>query len=158
MTEKVIGIDPGKSGAIVLLGNQVFEFKVMPLCDGSNDIDFFKVYRFLKKHKDAHVYLERAVAFGMGVTGAFNYGRGFSVLECAITAAKNPVTYVSPMVWAKAMHKGVSNKLKAKDKSLVAAQRLFKKEMTKVPRTPKSKKPHDGVIDALLIAGYGLRK
>jgi hypothetical protein len=55
------------------------------------------------------------------------------------------------------MHEGVSSDLKPKAKSLIAAKRLYASLYAKLPKKPKGG-DHDGYIDALLIAGYGLRR
>jgi hypothetical protein len=163
--KNVIGIDPGNSGALVLLGKEVFEFSLMPLKqDGKSSV---VDYRGLEKSIAAlaskvsgqvdMVFLERAYAGGMGATSAFNYGRGFATLELVVELLDLPVTYVEPAKWTKVMHQGISKDLKPKAKSVIAAKRLFPKEFRMVPVGPKSGKPHEGILDALLIAGYGMR-
>jgi hypothetical protein len=103
------------------------------------------------------VFLERAVSFGMGSTGAFNYGRGFAVLEIALKLLEFPVTFVEPAKWSKDMHAGISKDLKPKAKSLVAVERLFPKIVKTLPRNTKGRLL-EGPVDALLIAAYGFRQ
>lgn len=153
---KVVAIDPGQQGAFVFLDGENFESYVMPLAP-SKDVDFDAVRSILAKAPGAHVFLERAHAGAMGVTGAFNYGRAFMALEIAIKLSGLAVTYVEPAKWTKLMHEGISKDLKPKAKSLIAVQRLFPNLIEKIPKTPKSGKMHEGVVDALLIAGFGAR-
>lgn len=157
----VLAIDPGNNGALVRLTKSGdFEWRSMPLKeDGKNtSVDFFGVEKILRSFLGVDmVLLERASAFNMGASGAFNYGRGFAALEIAIALLDMPVTYVEPSKWSRAMHQGISKDLKPKAKSLIAAERLYPKQFKQVPRGPISGKPHEGVIDALLIAGYGLK-
>lgn len=152
----VLAIDPGQQGAFVWLEGDFFEWAVMPLkADGSKDVDFEKV-RALMNRRSARVFLERAHAGAMGTTGAFNYGRAFAALEIAILLSNFPVTYVEPAKWAKVMHDGISKDLKPKAKSTIAVERLFKKFHDQIPKN-KNGKMHEGVMDALLLAGYGER-
>lgn len=152
----VLAIDPGQAGALVWLAGDFFEWAVMPLkADGTKDLDFAKA-RELIARRPAHVFLERAHAGAMGTTGAFNYGRSFAGLEIAIELSGLPVTYLEPSKWAKVMHEGISKDLKPKAKSIIAVDRLFKKFHDQIPKN-KNGKMHEGVMDALLIAGYAER-
>jgi hypothetical protein len=54
------------------------------------------------------------------------------------------------------MHQGISKKLKPKVKSEIAVNQLYPKLVGMLPRRLRGGM-HDGFIDALLIAGYGLR-
>lgn len=154
-----LGIDPGQKGAFVWLhlGAKDFEYFTMPL-NLEGDVSFDGVLKILKRiPSTVPVFLERAIPFAMGTKHAFNYGRGFACLECALTVAKRSVTYIEPSKWAKVMHQGIDGNLKPKVKSIIALERLYPKLAIKVPRSPKSKKYHDGVMEALLIAGYAQR-
>lgn len=159
--EFVLAIDPGLSGGFMFFDGSDFEFTAMPLVSGQKEIDFFGIQKILKRYPEVHIFLERAMPFAMGSKHAFNYGRGFAALEIAIKLSKNPVTYIEPNKWTKVMHEGTDAKFKAKERSLIAAQRLFPKIFSKLPRagaTGKSEKVHDGAIDSLLIAAYALRR
>jgi hypothetical protein len=153
----VIGIDPGLQGAFVLLGPSTFDFKLMPI-KNKNEIDFEKVCDIMTSWslRADHVFLERAVPLAMGSKAAFNYGRGFAALEIACAACGVPTTYVEPGKWTKEVHAGINADLKPKAKSLIALERLHGGLKSKVP-TLRTGKMHGGVIDALLIAGFGLR-
>jgi crossover junction endodeoxyribonuclease RuvC len=160
-----LGIDPGFSGAFVLTdGDKFFEYWRMPLVDISGgkekQVEFDGVHELLddiyQKHRP-HVFLERAIPMAMGSKGAFNYGRGFAALEIAIELIGMPVTYVEPSKWAKQMHEGLSADLRPKAKSLMAVKRLFPRLVEALPRNKKGALL-DGPVDALLIAGYGLRR
>lgn len=155
----IFGIDPGISGAIVYLNKNDFQWWKMPLKE-NNEIDFMELrstfYNFEDRKIDFHVFLERAVPFAMGSKGAFNYGRGFAAVEIALLDLDLPHTLVEPGKWTKEMHAGIAADLKPKSKSLIAAQRLFPKLVQEIPAN-RNGKLHDGIIDALLIAGYGSR-
>lgn len=151
----VLGIDPGKKGAFVLLDRRgVIEFMEMPL-NASEDVDFGKVWDYLELiPKTTPVFLERAIPFAQGAKQAFNYGRGFAALEIALWLAKLPVKYIEPAKWTKAMHAGISADLKPKVKSVIAFERLFPAVRHVVPKSKKGAY-HDGIVEALLIAAYG---
>jgi hypothetical protein len=158
----ILAIDPGLSGAFVLFNGRTLKTWPMPITKNGKDkeIKFGDVVKILKevKHKFGkfHVYLERAVSFGMGTKSAFNYGRGFAALEIAIEVEGCPVTYVEPGKWTKAMHEGISGDLKGKVKSLIAVKRLYPRLVGALPANTKGDLL-DGPVDALLIAGYALR-
>lgn len=154
--KKVIGIDPGKKGAIVILNGESFHYFKMPL-DKNNDVDFHKVLEYLTWHDDAFVVLERAVAFGMGVTSAFNYGRDFRTLQIVIEFVGLKNILVMPAVWTKEIHSCIKKGNDKKDNSARAAKKLFPKIFKQLPRN-RNGKLLDGVVDALLIAEYGRRR
>lgn len=157
--KRVIGIDPGLKGSIVLT-------------DGADEIEIWEIPHTLEKRvhyfgltiqlealferTSAHVFLERAIPMAMGSKGAFSYGRNFEAIVLAIENARMPVTYVEPSKWTREMHEGISSDLKPKAKSLIAAERLYPELFSQLPRKPKGGL-QDGPVDALLIAGYGLR-
>ncbi len=159
----VIGIDPGINGALVATNGERIIANTMPLIqqDKNKNVWHAGILLWFANIADvtgrAPVYLERAVPFGQGATSAFSYGRGFESLVLSIEYAGHPMTLVEPGKWTKEMHEGISKELKPKVKSLIAAKRLFPKLVAMLPTRPKGG-IHDGMIDALLIAGYGLRK
>lgn len=150
----VWGVDPGLTGAFVFLEGSIMHFYKMPL-NALKEPDFHAVAEILSKH-DGHVFLERAIPFAMPSGAAFNYGRGFMVLELAIKLSGLPVTYVEPAKWTKAMHQGISADLKPKNKSVIAVERLYPHFLGVIPKA-KTGKLNEGVVDALLIAGFGKR-
>jgi hypothetical protein len=158
-SKSVLAVDPGKSGAIVWLNSAGdFAYFQMPL-DTEGLVDFKTVDEIFGDYAGADVppvFLERAVSFGMGTKGAFNYGRVFEAVRLAIELNHLPLTMVEPGKWSKVMHQGIDSRLKAKEKSLIAVKRLFPKQFKNIPTNRKGKH-HDGVIDALLIAGWALK-
>jgi hypothetical protein len=150
-----LGIDPGLKGGLVLISEEgkIVDFMPTPLRkDGLIDHD--AIYKFIAPIANLHVYLERAVAFGMGRTSAFNYGRGFAAIEIAIELTGNRINYVYPQVWTRLLHQGEVKCGEPKAVSLKVARRLF--NIRKFPVSRRGK-VHDGLIDALLIAEYGRR-
>lgn len=158
-----LGVDPGFSGAFVALdGKGYFRYFPMPVC-GTKDkrrIDFDGVLRFLSMYLDDHwmpqIFLERAIPMAMGSKGAFSYGRGFEALLLAIEKSGIIYTLVEPAKWTKEMHEGIDPDLKAKSKSILAVKKHYSDLVGYMPKDRKGRLL-DGPVDALLIAGYGLR-
>lgn len=87
-----------------------------------------------------------------GISSAFRFGQGYGNLEAFLVAHGVMFEYVTPQAWTKKMHKGVAGSVDAKGKSLIISNRLYPKENFVIQGC---KKPHDGLIDAVLIARYG---
>lgn len=151
----ILGIDPGLTGAFVYLTRKEFRFALMPVQD--KRVDFDGVRALIARERPAQVILERAMPLAMGSKHAFNYGRDFAALEIAIRLSKTPVLYVLPKDWMKTLLEGVDARLKPKERSQIAVRRLFPHLVSKIPAN-KNGKLHEGIVDALLIAAYGLNK
>lgn len=162
--KKVLGIDPGLSGAFVLTdGESETEILLMPVVSGKEKrVDFGRVLLWLefvkKRFGVIPVFLERAKPLAMGSKFAFNYGRDFEkiVLAIHLSGLKKSLRQVEPSAWTKEMHQGLSPDLKPKAKSLIAVEKLCPHLVGDLPRRPKGALM-DGPVDALLIAGYGIR-
>lgn len=153
----VLGIDPGLSGALVWLSKNGLTFAPMPLNEEGR-ICYESIKEVIENSPPDHIYIERAVAFGMGVTGAFNYGQDFNAIKIGVGLTKIPFTLVEPGKWAKVMHQGIDKDMKPKAKSIVAVKRLYPQLLKDIPKGPRSGKFDEGIVDALLIAGYGLKQ
>lgn len=148
-----LGIDPGKSGGLALISSEIKMLwaEIMP----DNLLDLKEVLEAAKECGRLHAWLEKAQVFPkQGLVSAFNYGRHFGELCSALTMLEIPYTLVSPVTWTKKMHLGVGVK-DPKQKTLAIARRLYPKE--KFLATDRSKVPHSGIVDAVVIARYGLQ-
>lgn len=166
---KILGIDPGKNGGFVILEQLAIQgcpefcksFK-MPLT-ADEAINGRAIFEWLVGHKPySSVYLEDVHSiFGVGAKSNFNFGKNVGLLQGVLQAAEIPFILVQPKVWQSRCHsKGYGKTSKAKKRSLDAARRLypeFVKTITpeKTSRMRKTPEPHDGLVDALLIAYYG---
>ncbi len=154
-----IGIDPGAKGGISFVSEKQGEFS-MPLPQVGELRDLLISWQ--EDFGIKHVFIEKAQAMPLqGVCSMFSYGYHAGTLEGVFQALFIPFTLVTPKEWQKEMFKGtkVSPKsiLKAtKDRALQVARRLFPKQ--KFIATLKCKKPHDGMIDSILIAEFCRRK
>ncbi len=150
----VVGIDPGKQGAIALLSNDPNTCLYWLLSDIEEEGPG-AFAAIIKDYNVQHAYIEKAQAMpNQGVVSMFTYGMGFGKLVGWCEMMALPYTLVPPKTWTKELHKGCSG-ADAKAKSEQAARRLFPKELLRP--TERSKKLHPGLVDAVLIAEYGRR-
>jgi crossover junction endodeoxyribonuclease RuvC len=146
----VAGIDPGKTGGVVLLDRQgqVIDKTPMP--------DSFELSKYLADWRPHHVFLEKAQSMpGQGVTSVFNYADHFGQLQGILIALKLRFQLVSPRIWQKTVLTGVPIGYQPKQRAAIAAKRLF--PGLSLLASSRSTKPHEGMVDALLIALYGYR-
>ena len=86
-----------------------------------------------------------------------NYGIGYGVIKgCAMSLGCQYIE-VSPKTWQAQMYKGTDARIKSKEKAYQAAKMIWP-NIDQYAIIGKSKKPHDGVVDASLIAEYGRLK
>jgi len=170
-TKYYIGIDIGLLGAIVVLNkssNEVVESFVMPRIGKVVDAHQLKTILNFYRSQECHVIFEDLHAIKNSSAGA-NYTFGFNggIVEGVVAGLGLPFTRVTAKVWQKEMFVGVkllqkpSNSGKTmvndtKKMALIAAKRLFPK--ANLLATPRSSVPHNGIVDALLMAAYTKRK
>jgi crossover junction endodeoxyribonuclease RuvC len=152
---RVIGIDPGLSGAIAVInGNDdliIFDMPTMTVernGKAKRQVSASVLAQILKtaKSDDCHVFVEKVSAMaGQGVTSVFSFGRSFGMIEGILAALHMPVTYVAPATWVKAVHRGAG-----KDASRSRAMELFPENQADFKRVKD-----DGRSDAALIAYWG---
>lgn len=160
-----IGIDPGKHGFISVICGDLIESYPIPLIKGELDIlgldDIFKTIKSFSS--DTYCVIEHVHAiFGSSAKATFGFGYVAGVLEALLVANKISYTKVQPKQWQKQMWEGIpvitkqgSNRKDTKAMSLLAGQRIF--PQVDLRATERSKKPHDGKVDALLLMEYGRR-
>jgi hypothetical protein len=162
--KKYAGIDIGKSGAIVkLVDNSAITSIKMPLI--KKELNLFELNQVFENLKDDnyHVVFEKlGVIFGSSKVTAFSMGEQSGIIEALCVSHEIPYTKVRAVDWQKEMFQGITKIQKAgktstdtKAMALIAVNRLF----PNVPLTfSGATKPHDGLIDALLMAEYARRK
>ena len=155
---RTLGIDPGAKGALALLVDLRIEWSaVLPTIE--NRLDPHGLFRLLgeaKRLEPSMTYLELVAARpGNGGTSMFTFGKGFGYLEMALVALGMPYQQVTSVKWQKTAHQGIGRDTypDPKARSLIAAQRLWPEYSFLA--TDRSTKPHDGIIDAALMAYYG---
>lgn len=172
MSKIYIGVDPGADGFVsVLSEDSGYEFLPIDGTPVQEVSDFFGKFRL----RNAVAVLEDVHAvFGSSAKGTFNFGFSKGMLLALLVAHRIPYALVAPKdwqneVWVNADKEYASQKQKCKDggektvrkvdtkaTSINAARRLF--PTVDFRKSDKAKKPHDGKVDALLMAEYARRK
>jgi len=157
----IIGIDPGLKGGICAMDKdgRIHALEVMPTKKVGKPkmtapINLYELICTFKA-MGGHFFIERIMAYGMNPTSCLTMGRNYGYLEACLELNRCKVTYVEPSKWCKEIHAGIDKRLKPKERSLIAVERLFPEQPFLA--TERCKKPHDGLIDGALIAEYGRR-
>ena len=165
----VMGVDPGKKGAFVVLKNGHFSLGETFPTDHMGEICFRKLCNRMQAMSltlDV-VFVEKVGAMaGWGARSLFNFGRNYQMALDAVAYIDRPRIDVPPKEWqatlfTKADHirKYPDQKNKALDRkkmALIKAKELFPKQ--DFLATERSRIPHDGIVDATLIAYHGYLK
>lgn len=151
---KIIGIDPGQKGAIVLVEGPDVEYLLMPYV--AKELDCRLIFQWIKDRSPDLVVLERQLGMaGQGRTSIFSTAKSYGELRAITEIIEAPYLTPLPSQWTKQMLEGVPGKKGDKSRNIAASRRLF----PKVDMTPGRRvKPHDGIADALLLAEFGRRK
>ena len=159
-----VGIDNGLSGAIVAINSNqnVIEKWIMPVTKGKGGTQYnlngiIDIMLQLKSHKgNIFVMLEKAhVRPVSGKRASFMTGYGYGVMQALLTSLKLPYEIINPSVWQKEILIGL-NRDDKKQASIMFCQQKFP-DVDLTP-TERSKKPSDGLSDALCMAVYCYRK
>lgn len=155
---RIVGIDPGKNGGLVTLSKETgLILDKMTMSENFDDQANYIAETWECDDSRIFVFIEKAQAMPKnGCVSMFNYGVGFGQLLGILMTLKIPHALIPPKIWTKVMHIGGSGK-NPKEKSREVARRLFPGESFLDPSSKKAKKPHEGLIDACLIAEYGRR-
>lgn len=144
MSSVIIGIDPGLSGAIVVLGKgwSILAAHRMPVFKHrtGNRVDGAALAEMLRPWDDAHAVLEEVHAMPEdGAASAHTFGRSVGVAQGVVQTLSIPLTEVSPVAWKRAA--GTSGAKKAIQGVRVDATpeelAAFKARMAKAKRDGK---------------------
>ena len=157
MTEVILGIDPGLSGAIAFLGPdgtvEVIDMPTLALRRGGKakrELDLIALARMFDERVSTirHAFVEQVGAMpGQGIASMFAFGKAYGALLGVLSANFIPMTTVSPVVWKKALAVPAG-----KDAARARASQLLPRSAYLWPLTK-----HDGRAEAALIALYGER-
>lgn len=142
-----IGIDPGQTGAIAVIDENL---SISHLVDWSGEILIAETMRKINKEAIGkgiivNAALEYAHAMPkQGVSSMFKFGTNYGVWIGILATLQISFTVVTPQKW----QKGVIKKAETKKPAVTAAQRLFPTAELHGPRGGAK----DGRADALLIA------
>lgn len=148
-----VGIDPGAKGGIVSIDGESIVLQPMFIKPAylANYLTHL-VYRNQDAY-DVRFMVERSHAMpGQGVVSMFNYGAHYGTICGILHTLLAKFDTVHPRTWTTLMHAGYDKTIPPKERSKQKATELFGIERFMV--NPRSKKPHDGLIDAALIAEY----
>lgn len=150
MTQRVIGIDPGKNGGIAIFAadrRELCEVVKMP----PTPADILQLLHEVSDNAKCVAYLEKVGGMpGQGGAASFNFGENYGHITLALLACNIPTEIVSPAKWQKFFNlqgKKSESKTDHKNRMKARAQQLF--PATKVTLWS---------ADALLIAQYGLNQ
>jgi crossover junction endodeoxyribonuclease RuvC len=151
---KVLGIDPGLSGACALLeivnsDTTLVDVIDMPITGSGakQSVDVIQLQEWLLRHASRCAFLERAQAMPkQGASSGFKYGRVVGALEAVLTVSAIAITMIEPSKWKRHFHLQGADKEGAR--GLVI--RLYPGRHHFFAR----KKDH-GRAEAVLIALYG---
>lgn len=155
----ILGIDPGVEGGIVVLSRSTQKIVDSRALDGLDVYDVFRaVEAFAEKYFPIHVFKEKYVARYSSPNAAFTIGRQNGVLDFAFQRLGLQSTEVGAREWQRVTHEQDLPDLKAKSLSLRAAKKYFADYdfHPLLKRGARAKNPHMGIVEAALIARFGL--
>jgi len=166
-----IGIDIGKSGAIVIQDletNGILKLK-MPII--GKEFDIHKLVEILQEFKNENcfvVFEDLRAIYGVAAGATFTFGHVAGATEATVIALGLRFKKLQAKIWqkwafigipeirkpSKVNKKGVEVKggLETKQMALLAAKRMFPNEDLR--KSERSKNPDDGIVDALLISEW----
>lgn len=144
-----VGIDPGKSGALAVLYP---DGKVERTLFDSTEYDNILHHLSSRYPFEVVCCVEKVSAMpGQGVVSMFNFGHNLGFIEGLLKAYSIPYQLVPPQTWKKEFSLSGD-----KAKSIEVCQKLFPN--VNLLATERSRKPSDGIAEAILMAEYARRK
>ena len=152
MSELHIGIDPGCSGAIVVLDHNFdyVDHMLMPLLKigKSSRVNGTAVAAFLRKFdlSRASAYIEQVGSMpGQGVASTFTFGHAAGVVEGVVSALGISITKIAPQTWKKRAELIGKDKDAARSRAILLYPELRELDL---------KAKGQAIADAILIARY----
>ena len=152
---RIIGIDPGLSGAIAVLdNNKVLKIYDMPvMAEGKKNkrqLNSAQLVNIIKENienrEEINVVVEQVNAMpGQGVTSMFNFGQTFGAIKGVCAALNLPIFFIRPSKWKKYFELINSSK----DSSRTKAIEMYPSLVNQL-----SKKKDVNKSDAILIARF----
>ena len=152
---KIIGIDPGLSGAIAILEkNKVKDIFSIPVMHkkkkNKRQLNSAQLVKLLKNNinpdEETVIVVEQVNAMpGQGVTSMFNFGQTFGAIKGIAAALELPIFFVRPSKWKKHFELINSSKDSSRTKAI---------EMYPSLSNDLAKKKDVNKSDAILIARF----
>lgn len=148
----VLGIDPGCSGALVIITEQgvYIDHLAMPTIKvgTKSRVNGAAVAAWVRQYGITHAYLEQVGAMpGQGTASMFTFGHAAGVAEGILQGLNIPYTLVTPQAWKKSAGLIGSDKDAARSRAIQLYPGL---------RALDAKAKGQAIADALLIARYGI--
>ena len=154
----IIGIDPGFTGGICVIESETRKLHLIgpiPVIKNKKkktELDEMKIREvlipFIKPK--TRIFIEQVNAMPQqGVVSMFRFGTTWGLLRGICVGLGNQPILVHPIKWKNGLNLGK----KAKKAEYKMAKRFYP-SITWIA-TKRSRKPHEGMIDAALIAAYG---
>ena len=162
MSKVYVGIDIGLKGAVARIADEEEStgFK-MPLL--GKEEDPHDIIEELRELNAEHIVFEKlGVIFGTSKATAYSMGKQSGIIETACICLGVPYTAVRAKEWQKDMFTGVTEAKKSNGKrdtkamALTVCKRIF--PGVKLTMSDRATVPHDGYVDALLMAEWAKRK
>jgi len=154
MTKIYVGFDPGKTGALAAITEDGTCTTALPFpLSGDNELDITELTKWLKVLQEqgtVYAIIEKVHAMpGQGVTSMFSFGMTTGMLHGMLAALGIPRFLVSPQAWKKRI---LYDTAKDKNAAIEYCSRVY--PYVSLLATPRSKKAHSGVADAVCIARH----
>lgn len=170
-----VGVDPGNNGAFSIVTESGHLVKTWAMPKNGSKFDphgigewFRNLNSYCTRNKLTPVFgLEKTFAYSEdykqnfdplrkieGIVSMHNYGIGFGVLLGAVVYLGYKHHLLSPKTWQGEMWHGVDPRKKSKEKSLDIFKRIWPDDLSLVQLGERTNRPHDGAVDAALIAEY----
>ncbi|WP_159109583.1 crossover junction endodeoxyribonuclease RuvC [Enterobacter asburiae] len=148
----VLGIDPGCSGALVLVtehGGYIDHMAMPTIKVGTKSrVNGAAVAAWIRQYGITHAYLEQVGAMpGQGTASMFTFGHAAGVAEGILQGLNIPYTLVTPQAWKKSAGLIGSDKDAARSRAIQLYPEL---------RALDAKAKGQAIADALLIARFGI--
>ena len=141
-----VGIDPGKSGAMAIMYPEGLVRTIT-----FNPASYIDALQCLCE-QPVMCCVEKVSAMpGQGVVSMFNFGHNLGFIEGVLQSLQIPYQLVPPQTWKKEFSLSSD-----KAKSIEVCQKLF--PGVDLLATARSRKPNDGIAEAVLMAEYARRK
>ncbi|MGX4910989.1 crossover junction endodeoxyribonuclease RuvC [Enterobacter chengduensis] len=148
----ILGIDPGCSGALVLVTEQGGYIDHLPMptikVGTKSRVNGAAVAAWVRQYGITHAYLEQVGAMpGQGTASMFTFGHAAGVAEGILQGLNIPYTLVTPQSWKKSAGIIGSDKDAARSRAIQLYPEL---------RALDAKAKGQAIADALLIARFGI--
>jgi hypothetical protein len=171
--KSVVGIDPGKNGGIVIIyeDGKIETFFIPKIANKVDIRQLQEIFFTLFNSEKTFIIIEKVHAlYKSSASATFSFGYTCGVIEGIVVGNNYRYSMVTPKEWQKEMFVGINpiykkskkkgkGALETKKMSEIVYRRLYPNlDLYKTEKGNKSKKVHDGLVDALLIATYAKRK